>query len=222
MQHSKLKVFILTNGGCERLLELLSENELIEIAGVYVEEPREPKRTFKQKLERSIKYDGYWETVKKFFARLLGGTTDGAKELDAVQGKQKKLAHVADKLGIPLFYVDNYHSKATKETLRNLNADLGILYGTNIIRKAVFQIPGLGSINIHQGLAPLYRGGPTVFWELYNGEKEIGITVHFVAPKVDTGDLILQKTLPLEYDSGRYGLDYEAFLRDFRSSLKEP
>ena len=96
------------------------------------------------------------------------------------------------------------------------------LYGTNIIRKAVFQIPKLGSINIHQGLAPIYRGGPTVFWELFNDEKEIGITVHFVAPKVDTGDLILQNTLPLEYDFDRYGLDYESFLADFRAILKEP
>ncbi len=43
-----------------------------------------------------------------------------------------------------------------------------------------------------------------------------------MAAKVDTGDIILQKTLPLEYDFSRYDLDYESFLRDYRASLKEP
>ncbi len=203
-------------------MELLSESDSVEIVGVFVENAREPKRTFKQKLERSIKYDGYLETVKKFSAKFLGGKTDGAEELEAVQDKQKELDKLAEKLNIPLFHVDNYHSDETKKQLRDLNADLGVLYGTNIIRKAVFEIPRLGSINIHQGLAPIYRGGPTVFWELFNGESEIGITVHFVAPKVDTGDLILQKTLKLEYDFEKYGLDYESFLSDFRATLKEP
>jgi methionyl-tRNA formyltransferase len=222
MEDTKLKIFILTHGGSERLLELLSKSEVVEILGVYVEKARVPKRTFTQKLIRSIKYDGYLETVKKFSAKLRGGKTGGGEQLKTVQNSQKNLDQTAEKLGIPLFHIDNYHSPETKRTLRNLNADLGVLYGTNIIRKAVFLIPRLGSINIHQGLAPFYRGGPTVFWELFNGEKEIGITVHFVAPKVDTGDLILQRTLPLEYDFEKYGLDYESFLNDFRATLREP
>jgi methionyl-tRNA formyltransferase len=61
-----------------------------------------------------------------------------------------------------------------------------------------------------------------VFWELFNDEKELGITIHFVAAKVDTGDIILQKTLPLDYDFTRYGLDFERFLADYRALLIEP
>jgi methionyl-tRNA formyltransferase len=146
----------------------------------------------------------------------------GERQFRETLEKQDELEKVAQKLNLPFFYVEKYHSKETGKFLKELDADLGILYGTNIIRKSVFEIPRLGSINIHQGLAPLYRGGPTVFWELFNGEKQIGITVHFVAPKVDTGDLILQKTLPLEYDFQKYDLDYERFLEDFRRSLIEP
>ncbi len=222
MNQAKLKVFMLTHGGSERLLELLSGSDLVEIVGVYVEKARQPKKTFRQRFERSIKYDGYSETFKKLAAKVFGGETEGAEDLKSVQDKQLELDRTAGKLGIPLFHVDNYHSEETKNKLKNLDADLGILYGTNIIGKAVFEIPRMGSINIHQGLAPMYRGGPTVFWELFNAEKEVGITVHFVAPKVDTGDLILQKTIPLEYDFGKYGLDYESFLSDFRSTLIEP
>ena len=101
------------------------------------------------------------------------------------------------------------------------NPDLGVIWGTNIIKESVFGIPRLGSINIHQGLAQLYRGGPQAFWELFNDEKEVGVTVHYVAAKVDTGDIILQTTIPLHYDFERYGLDFDAFLHDFRGKLAE-
>ena len=216
MSEKKLKVIILTHGGAERLLELLAALEMVEIAGVYVETATEPQRSLKQKIKRSIRYDGYLATLKKIVK------PSGAEELKNVQTGQNELEKCAENLGIPVFKVENYHAESAINLMREADADLGILYGTNIIRETVFAIPRLGSINIHQGLAPIYRGGPTVFWELFNGEKEIGITVHFVAAKVDTGDIILQKTVPLEYDFSRYDLNYEDFLNDFRARLKEP
>jgi folate-dependent phosphoribosylglycinamide formyltransferase PurN len=222
MSEKKLKVIVLTHGDANRLLELLSALEKVEITGVFVETAAQPTRTFKQKIERSIRYDGYVATLKKFSAKIIGRETGGAKELKTVQEEQNDLEKFAKELKIPVHKVENYHGEDAIISLKKTNADLGILYGTNIIKESVFSIPKLGSINLHQGFAPLYRGGPTVFWELFNGEKEIGITVHFVAAKVDTGDIILQKSLPLEYDFSRYGLDYESFLREFRLSLKEP
>lgn len=219
MSEKKLKIIILTHGGAERLLELLREIKAVEIAGVFVENTVEPKRSFKQKMKRSIRYDGYFATFKKFAGKIFGEKNN---ELQAVQASQNDLIKCAEKLKIPLQKIENYHSESSIKLLRETKADLGILYGTNIIKESVFSIPRLGSINIHQGLAPIYRGGPTVFWELFNGEEELGITVHFVAPKVDTGDIILQKIVPLRYEFSRYGLDYEAFIQDFRESLKEP
>jgi methionyl-tRNA formyltransferase len=216
MSEKKLKVIVLTHGGAERLLELLARLESVKIVGVYVETATEPKRSFKQKIKRSIRYDGYFATLKKIVKSV------GAKELETLRESQNDLEKAARDLKIPVHKVADYHSSETVNSLRETNADLGILYGTNIIKEPVFSIPKLGSINIHQGLAPVYRGGPTVFWELYNGEKGIGITVHFVASKVDTGDIILQKTVPLRYDFARYGLNYEDFLKDFRAELKEP
>jgi len=222
MSEKKLKVAVLTHGGANRLLELLHALETVEVVGVFIETATEPQRSFKQKITRSIRYDGYFETARKFSAKLFGGKTVGAKDLKAVRASQNELEEFAERLSIPIYKVENYHSESAIDLLRKAHADLGILYGTNIIKESVFAIPRLGSINIHQGLAPVYRGGPTVFWELFNGEREIGITVHFVAAKVDTGDIILQKTLPLEYDFERYGLKYENFLNDFRAALKEP
>ncbi|HMS39761.1 MAG TPA: formyltransferase family protein [Pyrinomonadaceae bacterium] len=215
MNEKKLKIIILTHGGAERLLELLSEIKTVEIVGVFVETATEKKRSFKEKIKRSIRYDGYFATIKKIFQKEN-------QDVKAVQSSQGDLEKCAGKLKLPLHKLENYHTENAIKLLKETNADLGILYGTNIIKEAVFSIPRFGSINIHQGLAPIYRGGPTVFWELFNDEKELGITVHFVAPKVDTGDIILQKTVPLNYDFSRYGLDYEVFLEDFRALLKEP
>jgi folate-dependent phosphoribosylglycinamide formyltransferase PurN len=222
MHGQKIKLAVLTHGDANRLLELLSAVENVEIVGVFVETVTEPQRTLKQKIERSIRYDGYWETAKKFSMKLFGGETGGTEDAKMIRETQNNVEKYANERNIPVYRIENYHGEDTIDLMKKANADLGILYGTNIIKESVFSIPKLGSINLHQGLAPIYRGGPTVFWELFNGEKEIGITVHFVAAKVDTGDIILQKTVPLCYDFPRYKLDYESFLRDFRAALKEP
>jgi methionyl-tRNA formyltransferase len=103
--------------------------------------------------------------------------------------------------------------------MRSVTPDHAVIYGTNIIKEDVFTIPRLGSINLHQGRAPYYRGGPPVFWELYNDESSVGLTVHYVEAKVDSGAIVLQDTVPLAYDYS-YGSDYQAFLNDFRNQLR--
>lgn len=222
MPENKLRIIFLTHGGSGRALEFVCGLEGVEVVGVFIETPTPPIRSLKDRLKRSVKYDGAWETVKKFAAKILGGETQSDAESAVVGNKAREVEEKAADLGIPVFNVSNYHDDSSIALLKNVNADLGVIYGTNIIKESVFSIPRLGSINIHQGLAPIYRGGPTVFWELFNGEDELGITVHFVSPKVDTGDIILQRTLPLKYDFDKYGLDYELFLADFRAGLVEP
>lgn len=222
MNEEKLKLIILTRGGAERFLELLCEIKNIEIVGVFVETATEKRRPLLAKIKRSIRYDGYFSTVNKFVTTFWATNGDKIGASESIATSQNDLVKCAERLNIPLTKVANYHSEEAIKLLREANADLGILYGTNIVNESVFSIPRLGSINIHQGLAPLYRGGPPVFWELFNDENQIGITVHFVASNVDAGDIIVQTKVPLDYDFSRYALDYEDFLRDYRASLKEP
>ena len=85
-----MKIAILTHGGVNRLLELLSEIETAEIVGVFIETATEPRRTFKQKIRRSIRYDGYLATAKKFSAKLLGGETVGAEQSKIVRENQNR------------------------------------------------------------------------------------------------------------------------------------
>ncbi len=204
-----MRVILLTHGGAEILLERLNELEDIDIVGIFFETAATPQRSIFVKLRRSIKYDGVLETARKFFVKTPVNTT----------GSADKTVETAEKLGFTVFKVDDFHSAATIELMRQADADLGVIYGTNIIKEKVFSIPRLGSINLHQGLTPYYRGGPPVFWEIFNDEKEIGVTVHFVAATVDTGDIILQKTLPLAYDF-THGSNFEQFISDFQAGLR--
>jgi peptidoglycan/xylan/chitin deacetylase (PgdA/CDA1 family) len=95
------------------------------------------------------------------------------------------------------------HSEATLAFVRSQRPDLGVVYGTRILKPALFTIPRHGSINIHQRKVPDYRGGgPIGLWELLAGEREIGVTVHQVEEQVDAGAILVAETIPIEdFDS---------------------
>jgi folate-dependent phosphoribosylglycinamide formyltransferase PurN len=207
---TEFRVILLTHGGGEAVLLRLAQLDNAQVAGVFIEEKRMPVRSFKEKLRRSLKYDGFLATIGKMIrpAQVENSVEDLTVEM-------------ARNLDFPVHFVSDFHDAETIELMRAARADLGVIYGTNIIKESVFSLPRLGSINLHQGLAPFYRGSAPVFWELYNDEPEVGITVHRVAAKVDAGDIVLQETVPLRYDFERYDFNFESFIEDFRAGIKE-
>jgi folate-dependent phosphoribosylglycinamide formyltransferase PurN len=219
--NKKLRILVLTHGEAEALLGKLLKLDNVEIAGVFVEtEVNRRVYGLRDKLRRSIRYEGYTATALKGLRALAGRGGSGRGATDQIHQNQQSLGRFATDLGVPVNFLSNYHTEEAMGLMRAAEADLGVVWGTNILKECVFRIPRLGSVNIHQGLAPYYRGGPPVFWELYNGEREIGVTVHFVESKVDTGEIIAQETLPLIYDYS-YGLNYEAFIANYRSRMMD-
>jgi peptidoglycan/xylan/chitin deacetylase (PgdA/CDA1 family)/folate-dependent phosphoribosylglycinamide formyltransferase PurN len=102
-----------------------------------------------------------------------------------------------------LFVTTDMHSSEALDFVRKLNADLGVVYGTRILKASLFNIPVQGSINIHKRRVPDYRGGgPVGLWELLDGQSEIGVTVHQLETTLDTGDVINCDTIAIEpYDT---------------------
>lgn len=102
-----------------------------------------------------------------------------------------------------LLVTEDCHGTEALEFVRSLSPDLGLVYGTRILKRALFGIPRLGSINIHKRKVPDYRGGgPVGLWELLDGAPEIGVTVHEVVEQLDAGAIIHTATIPIEpYDS---------------------
>ncbi|HKR02816.1 MAG TPA: formyltransferase family protein [Pyrinomonadaceae bacterium] len=219
MSESKMRVILLTHGQCEEALKQLLALNGVTVAGVFVETDTVRRYSTREALRRSLKYEGYAATLKSCVRKLMGRGNSADAAIEAARESGDHLRRIAEAHNVPVHFVRNFHAAESIALMRAASADLGVIYGTNIIKESVFKLPRLGSINLHQGLAPYYRGGPPVFWELFNGEEEVGITVHFVEAKVDTGEIVLQETVPLRYDYA-HGLDYESFIVEFGRNLR--
>lgn len=108
---------------------------------------------------------------------------------------------ILNREGIPFSFVESHNSPEAKELLRSSHTDILLLYGTKIIQEEVLHIPSIGVLNAHSALLPKYRGTKVEFWILYNKEPQYaGVTIHWVNPGLDEGDIFLQEPLSVSSD----------------------
>lgn len=102
----------------------------------------------------------------------------------------------AEKMGIPVFQPKNLKEENFGETLRALSPDVIIVaaYG-KLLPKYVLDFPKYGCINIHASLLPEYRGAAPIARAIMDGKKELGITIMYMAEGLDTGDMIMSRSL---------------------------
>src|SRR5215475_8648418 len=96
-----------------------------------------------------------------------------------------KIAGLSDRI----HSVTNIHNAEVLERVRSLAPDLGLIYGSPILKPELFEIPTLGTLGIHHGKAPEYRGKKTTFWAMYNGEEAAGVTIQKINAGLDTGEV---------------------------------
>jgi folate-dependent phosphoribosylglycinamide formyltransferase PurN len=96
-----------------------------------------------------------------------------------------------------LQYATDLHSASLLARIRDLEPDLGLVYGGPIIRPELFELPRHGTLGIHHGLTPAYRGKKTTFWAMYNGEKSVGVTIQTIGRGLDRGDIVAEATIPV-------------------------
>jgi peptidoglycan/xylan/chitin deacetylase (PgdA/CDA1 family)/methionyl-tRNA formyltransferase len=89
------------------------------------------------------------------------------------------------------------NSAAVADRILDEDVDLGIAISAPILKPLVFNAPRLGTINIHRGKLPDYRGMPVAFWELHDGAPSVGCTVHKVVERLDAGAILLETTVPV-------------------------
>jgi methionyl-tRNA formyltransferase len=82
--------------------------------------------------------------------------------------------------------------------LRSLNADLQVVVAFRMLPEIVWAMPAMGSVNLHGSLLPQYRGAAPINWVVINGEKETGVTTFKLKHEIDTGDILLQESFPIE------------------------
>lgn len=87
--------------------------------------------------------------------------------------------------------------EAFVEELRSLNADLQIVVAFRMLPEVVWDMPRLGTFNLHASLLPQYRGAAPINWAVINGDTETGITTFFLQHEIDTGRVIQQVKVPI-------------------------
>jgi methionyl-tRNA formyltransferase len=81
--------------------------------------------------------------------------------------------------------------------LKSLQADLQIVVAFRMLPEAVWDMPPMGTINVHGSLLPMYRGAAPINWAVINGEKETGVTTFKLKHEIDTGDILLQQSFSI-------------------------
>ena len=100
--------------------------------------------------------------------------------------------------GIPILKVTQPYSEETLASIREHGLDLLVLIGGfGIVRKPMLDVTPGGVLSYHHGDMRKYRGLPPGFWEVYHGEKEMGVTVQRLSPELDAGLPIVEKKIPI-------------------------
>lgn len=106
--------------------------------------------------------------------------------------KEYALAH-----NLKLMQPANLKDPEFVEELRSLNADLQIVIAFRMMPEVVWNMPPLGTFNLHASLLPKYRGAAPINWAVMNGDKETGVTTFFLKHEIDTGDIIQQEKIEI-------------------------
>ena len=106
--------------------------------------------------------------------------------------KQYALEH-----SLPLLQPEKLKDEAFVEALREWKADLQIVVAFRMLPEVVWNMPRLGTFNLHASLLPQYRGAAPINWAVINGDTETGITTFFLRHEIDTGEVIQQVRIPI-------------------------
>lgn len=95
---------------------------------------------------------------------------------------------------IPLLQPKNLKSEDFQDELQALKADIQVVIAFRMLPVAVWDMPPMGTVNIHASLLPQYRGAAPINWAIINGETKTGVTSFKLKHQIDTGDILLQRS----------------------------
>ena len=153
-----------------------------------------PRKTLAQLLRnqwRNLRRNGWrWipYQVGDIWRRLFQSGATPMRAVDPGQHYSLRALQAMPHVRIETF--DTIHTAAALNAVQAFAPDLGLSLAAPILRAPLFALPTLGTINLHKGRLPDYRGMPPAFWELWNDEASVGCSIHRVDEKLDTGELI--------------------------------
>ena len=162
--------------------------------------------------------DGPWSHLA-FEKIIADNTIEVAFIVPRTDTKDNTLRNYSHKYGIDYLHGYKINSEEFINIASAYECDLFVSMSFNqIFRKKILNLPPYKTINCHAGKLPYYRGRNILNWVLINDEKEFGITVHYIDEGIDTGDIILQRTFPIE-DTDTYASLLEVAYKECASIL---
>lgn len=122
---------------------------------------------------------------------------------DKPSGRGHKIQYSAVKKyaleqNLPLLQPEKLKEDIFLSALKAWNADLQIVVAFRMLPEVVWDMPRLGTFNLHASLLPQYRGAAPINWVVINGEEETGVTTFFLTHEIDTGKIILQEKIKID------------------------
>lgn len=108
------------------------------------------------------------------------------------------IADVCRDRGVPVIEIASFSDADALRRLRDLDLDVAVSMGNGYIPQSFFSIPRRGMLNIHHELLPAYRGAQTALWQIHNGSRVSGFTIHVIDDRIDHGDIVAREEVPLE------------------------
>lgn len=144
---------------------------------------------------------GILDTIIKNKYEIVGVIT--AADKPAGRGQKIKYSAVKEYTlanNLNLLQPTNLKDETFLAELKALNANLQIVVAFRMLPKVVWQMPELGTFNLHASLLPNYRGAAPINWAIINGETKTGVTTFFIDDKIDTGAMILSSETNITSD----------------------
>ncbi|MFW0738893.1 methionyl-tRNA formyltransferase [Flavobacterium sp. N502536] len=142
---------------------------------------------------------GILDTILKNNYDVVGVIT--AADKPAGRGQKIKYSAVKEYAlanNLTLLQPTNLKDESFLAELKALNANLQIVVAFRMLPKVVWEMPSLGTFNLHASLLPNYRGAAPINWAIINGETKTGVTTFFIDDKIDTGAMILNSEIAIE------------------------
>ncbi|MCK4921234.1 MAG: methionyl-tRNA formyltransferase, partial [Bacteroidales bacterium] len=121
---------------------------------------------------------------------------------DKPAGRGKKLKSPAVKIfaeenGLKVFQPEKLKDPEFIQSIKDLKPDIQVIVAFRMLPELVWSLPKSGTFNLHASLLPQYRGAAPINWAIINGEKATGLTTFFIDEKIDTGEVLLQKSVEI-------------------------
>ena len=142
---------------------------------------------------------GILDTILRNNHEVVGVIT--AADKPAGRGQKLKYSAVKEyalENNLPLLQPINLKDEDFLSELKSLNANLQVVVAFRMLPKVVWEMPLLGTFNLHASLLPNYRGAAPINWAIINGEIKTGVTTFFIDDKIDTGAMILSSETLIE------------------------